>query len=343
MKTISPLGAVIVDEAKAVAIINYCLFGSQPQKPTAKPRIKSPKRAKKARASRPPVAPKPVKCPLDDIVLRKRERPWKPTPQVTQPRPTVTKPLWQPRRGLSFPRGLCYLMAVQEHNWPSATVELGYYPTVTELLNSPLVEKFSTFLVEQEPGLYHMKGRFVRGAIALFSAKSSWKVGASIPNRPHPGHNAGYPQRPLPPAHFRPPPGPRPPLPPQSALAPSIPLGVPTHKPKGKARPRKGRAPFHPYAPPLQDRRPSSPAAQWKKALADPLEETMDTLKAELDIFPSTLAVPAWKDTLAWLKDMKKDKDFDRKGCIPALTEFFSTVLSKVKSEYAAVQEDERL
>jgi len=95
--------------------------------------------------------------------------------------------------------------------------------------------------------------------------------------------------------------------------------------------------------PPTTDRRPASPAAQWKKAIADPLEETMDSLKAELDIFPSTLAVPAWKDTQAWLKDAKKWKDFDRKECIPALTEFFLTVLSKVKSEYVAIQEDERL
>jgi len=188
-----------------------------------------------------------------------------------------------------------------------------------------------------------MVGQFVRGATTLLRAESPWKVGAHIPNRPHPSHNAGYPQRPFPSGHFRPPPGPRPPLPPQSALAPSIPLGVPTPKQKSRAKPRKGKAPFHPYAPPPQDKRPNSPAAQWKKALADPLEEALESLKAELDIFPSILAVPAWKDTLAWLKDKKRDKDFDRKGCIPALTEFFSTILSKVKSEYAAVQEDERL
>jgi len=67
----------------------------------------------------------------------------------------------------------------------------------------------------------------------------------------------------------------------------------------------------------------------------------MDSLKADLDIFPSTLAVPAWKDMMAWLKDAKKQPDFDRKECIPAATEFFSTVLAKVKSEYSAIQEDE--
>ena len=147
----------------------------------------------------------------------------------------------------------------------------------------------------------------------------------------------------MPVANQRPLINPRPPLPPQSVMAQSIPLGIPAPRMKAKQKPRKGKAPFHPYAPNPSGQRPSSPAAQWKKALADPLEEAMDSLKAELDIFPSILAVPAWKDTLVWLKDKKKDKDFDRKGCIPALTEFFSTVMSKVKSEYAAVQEDERL
>jgi len=69
----------------------------------------------------------------------------------------------------------------------------------------------------------------------------------------------------------------------------------------------------------------------------------MNSLKAELDIFPSTLAVPAWKDMMAWLKDAKKQRGFDRKECIPAATEFFSTILAKVKSEYSAIQEDERV
>ena len=69
----------------------------------------------------------------------------------------------------------------------------------------------------------------------------------------------------------------------------------------------------------------------------------MDSLKAELDIFLSTLAIPAWKDMMAWLKDLKKQPGFDCKECIPAVTEFFLTILAKVKSEYSAIQEDEKL
>jgi len=343
MRTVSPLGATLVDEATAVIIINFCLFGASTQRP-APPSPPRPKRARKPKRPIPRNAPAaPVNCPLDDVVLRKRTSP-KVIPQVT-PAPSREIPtLWRPRAKLSFPPGLCYLLAVQEHHWPSATVELGYFPSVTDLLCSPLVEKFSTFLVEQAPGLYHMEAHAVQGALSLYSARSSWKVGAHMPNRPHPGHNAGYPQRPFPgPPRSHPARGP--PLPPQSMMAPAIPLGVPASKPKprGYKQHKRGKAPFHPYAAPNTDRRPASPATQWKKALADPLEETMDSLKAELDIFPSTLAVPAWKDTQAWLKDAKKQKDFDGKGCIPALSEFFATVLVKVKSEYAAIQEDERL
>jgi len=343
MKTLTLLGATIVDEAKAVAIINFCLFGGHQTRPVKPP---APIRRKKRMTRVPQVTPtRPAPCPLDNVVLRKRAAPPAPK-QVTQRCAQTTQPLWQPRQGLSFPRGLCYLLAVQEHNWPSATVELGYYPTVTDLLCSPLVEKFSTFLVEQAPGLYHMKGRFVRGAITLFRAESTWKVGAHLPSRPYPGHNAGYPKRPItqhPRAYPKQPSGPWPPLPPQSVVAPAIPLRVPTPKQRGGGKPKQGKAPFHPYAHPAVNRQPASPAAQWKKALADPLEETMDSLKLELDIFPSSLAIPAWKDTQAWLKDAKKNKDFDRKGCIPALAEFFSTVLAKVKSKYTAIQEDERL
>ena len=48
-------------------------------------------------------------------------------------------------------------------------------------------------------------------------------------------------------------------------------------------------------------------------------------------------------NTQAWLKDARKRAGFDVRECVQALTEFFSTVLAKVKSEYAAVQEDERM
>jgi len=249
MKTKSLLGATIVDEAKAVAIIDYCLHG-----PTqARPAVRKVARPKKKKKQPTPTIAAPVtynttSYPMEDILLREYSAAPAKKVEARIPGPTPKRhvpSLWQPRQRLSFPRGLCYLLAVQEHNWPSATVELGYYPTVTDLLCSPLVEKFSTYLVEQSPGLYHMTGRFVRGAITLIQAVSSWKVGAQLPHRPHPGHNAGYPQRPMTHPGVRPPLPPPPlqrmPLPPQSLLAPSVPLGVPAPKPWKKGKPKRKR------------------------------------------------------------------------------------------------------
>ena len=158
MRAISLQGVTLVNEAEAVVIIDYCLFSQQTLKAVdmAHPWLR--KHLKHNNKQQPMITTS--KCPLDDVVL------WKYIPtqmakQVTKVPTRNALALWQPQQGLSFPRGLCYLLAVQEHNWPSAMVELGYYPTVADLQCSHLVEKFSTFLVEQQPGLYHMKGQFV--------------------------------------------------------------------------------------------------------------------------------------------------------------------------------------
>jgi len=50
MKTLSPHGAVLVDEAKVIAIINYCLFGDTGRRPVpqAIARIKKAKQNTRA-------------------------------------------------------------------------------------------------------------------------------------------------------------------------------------------------------------------------------------------------------------------------------------------------------
>jgi len=343
MRTKSLIGVTLVDEATAVAIIDYCLHGPTWTHPTASKKF-TPMRKKKPASARTTLVTRPTTpCPLDNVVLRKHATPPQDVPVIHVPRPTNT---WRPLPNIKFPAGLCYLAAVRGANRQAAVDALGYYPSVWTLINSPLLEKTGYLLVEQTEGLYHMVTKYTTGAMTLTMARSSWKVGAHMPHRLHPGHNAGYPQCPITHHGTRPPP-PHPqqraPLPPQSMLAPSVPLGVPAPKPWNRGKPKKKQGPFHPYALPPTQRQPSSPAAQWKRALTDPLDETMDSLKAELDIFPSTLAIPAWKDMMAWLKDAKKQHGFDRKSSIPAVTEFFSTVLVKVKSEYSVIQEDERM
>jgi len=82
---------------------------------------------------------------------------------------------------------------------------------------------------------------------------------------------------------------------------------------------------------------------KWRAALTDPLDEAMECFQQDLDIYPSMIAVPAWRDLQACLRELKKQPDFDRKLCIPDVTGFFSTILERVKAEMAVIQEDERL
>ena len=193
---------------------------------------------------------------------------------------------------------MCYLTAVKEHDWPAAVTAHGYYPSVGTLMNSPyMVKGYLALLVEQTLGVYHMVTRFTAGATTLFLANQFWVVGAHLPHHPHPGHNAGYLQCPLAPS--------RPPLPPQSLMAPAVPLRVPTPKPRNRFKGKQQRGPFQPYSTMPQVRHPSSPTAKWKAVLIDLLDEAMESFQKELDIFLMSLAVPAWQDLQACLREMK--------------------------------------
>ena len=122
-----------------------------------------------------------------------------------------------------------------------------------------------------------------------------------------------------------------------------IPLGIPMPRPKNKGKGKPKRVPFHPYPTASRERRPLSPTTKWRAALTDPLDEAMELFKRELDIFPSTLAIPAWKDLQAHLRQMKKVPGFDRKLSIPQISEFFATMLERVRTEMKTIQEDEKL
>lgn len=267
-------------------------------------------------------------------MLQKHTPPQKEIPVCAIPLAN-TRAAWRPIHGTKFPAGLCYLATVRGANRQAAVEALSHFPTVAELMKSPLIERTGTLLVEQAPSLYHMVTKYTSQATTLFLACSNWKVGVHLPDRPHPGHHAGHPQCPL--GHC-----PRPSFPPQETVAPAVPLSVPAPRPKFRNKPKLNRGPFHPYAKTQQPRRPGSPAAQWKAALADPLDDTMECFKKELDVFPTTLAVPAWQDLLAHLAILKKHPDFNRKECVPAVADRFSTILEKVKSDFTAIQEDEK-
>jgi len=227
MRSKSPLGATIVDEATAVAIINYCLHGPAQARPTTHKKFVPLRKRKPVKAKKTPVTYPTVACPLDDIVLRKHAVPQQNIPVIHIPLPKNT---WRPLPNIKFPAGLCYLAAVRGANRQAVVDALGYYPLVWALINCPFLEQSGYLLVEQAEGLYHMVTKYTIGAMMLTMARSSWKVGAHLPHRPHPGHNTGYPQRPLNHPSVRPPP-PHPqqrmPLPPQSMLAPFDPSRCP--------------------------------------------------------------------------------------------------------------------
>jgi len=348
MKTKSLLGATLVDEAKAVAIIDYCLHGPLQQRRDMTQKYRVIRQKKPCRKQANPVTNTTASWPLDEVVLRKYTAPPVHIPVIHVPMP---KNIWRPLANVKFPAGLCYLAAVRGSNRQAAVKALGFYPMVWALINCPLLEQSGYLLVEQAKGLYHMVTKYTIGAMTLRMARSSWKVGAHLPHQPHPGHNAGYPQRPMSLPNMRPP------LPPQANVAPrykqqyyaphmtatSVLLGVPSRKPKPKPKQQLNKGPFHPYQREQNRRKPASPAVQWKAALTDPLDDAMERFKGELDIFPTSIAVPAWQDLLAHLALLKKEADFDRKLCIPAIAEQFHTIMDKVKLEFAVIQDNERV
>jgi len=179
MKSKSLLGAGLVDEAKAIAIIDYCLHGPPQAHPAGKTNFRAMRRKKSCSAHAQQVTLSTATCPLDDIVLRKHVPPQEPVLVIHVP---LRRNTWRPLAGIKFPAGLCYLAAVKGSNRQAAVEALGLYPTVWALINCPLLKQSGYLLVEQADGLYHMVTRYTSGAMTLNMARSSWKVGAHLPH-----------------------------------------------------------------------------------------------------------------------------------------------------------------
>jgi len=381
MTTRSLLGACIVNEAKAVAIIDYCLHGPQPPKPqVAVKRIA--RRKKSPRAAAPTVTARP--CPLDDVVLEKKPLTRREPPQAP-PRATILVTneqrlsLWRPFKHPGFLPGLCYLAAVQGHNVPRAVETLGFYPTVNALRNSPLVEQHCAFVTKQHfGGVCHLVTTWSPQHTTLFLAPGYWRVGAQVPHDGPSRPNMSW-GRPMPPNSrpHAPPGGPRDPRPPREPLPSqeevmgnasrcgmdSLPRGPPPpweaprrepnrfnagpqgFQPRGNRGKGKGKnkfVPFAPYSTDPQVRRPSSPMAKWRAAISDPLDDAMNTFRSTLDEYPPILTKPAWSDLVTFLNKAKWQPEFDRKGFIPELKAMFDSLLEKVQNAATAQQEEEQ-
>jgi len=179
MRTKSPLGATLMDEATAVAIIDYCLHGPAQARPTTYKKFVPLRKKKPSSVKKTPVTYPATPCPLDAVVLQKHAVPRKEPPVIHVPLPKNT---WRPLPNIKFPAGLCYLAAVRGANRQAAVDALGLYPTVWALINCPLLEHSGYLLVEQAEGLYHMVTKYTTGAMTLTMARSSWKVGAHLPH-----------------------------------------------------------------------------------------------------------------------------------------------------------------
>jgi len=68
----------------------------------------------------------------------------------------------------------------------------------------------------------------------------------------------------------------------------------------------------------------------------------MNAFRATLDEYPAQLTKPAWGDLVSWLNKTKKHPEYDRKGCIPALTTEFNSLLEKVQAAAIAQQNEEQ-
>jgi len=162
--------------------------------------------------------------------------------------------------------------------------------------------------------------------------------------RPHPASRT--PTAPM--GGVRGPPPPRAPLPPQETLLRDVPRfdadppGFQHRRNKGKGKGRNKFVPFAPYSTDPQARRPSSPAAKWRAAISDPLDDAMNGFRAILDEYPPVLTKPAWSDLVSFLNKAKKQTDFDRKGFVSMLKGEFDSLLEKVQAAASAQQEEEQ-
>jgi len=150
MKTKSLLGATIVDEVKAVAIIDYCLHGPPQMRPAANKNLRFTRKKKSCRVQAKQVTSVTTACPLDNVVLWKHTAPEAEILVIHVPAPKNT---WRPLANVKFPAGLCYLAAVKGSNRQAVVEVLRLYPTVWALINCLLLECSGYLLVEQTEGL----------------------------------------------------------------------------------------------------------------------------------------------------------------------------------------------
>ena len=341
-----------LSEAEAVRLIDLLLFGRSDALFTQMSRAQ--RRPRRARTLRPSRAHADDKYAAGNdeffrtIVLRKR--PVRPTlPPVTST-PARPKPAPNP----TFPRGLCYLAGVKPTDRGVAMLCLGSYPTVTALLNSWLFSPSSIHLIPQRVGLFHAVTSPTESSIPITLCNGDWNVGADndFPRLPrHPRNDMGPPpprNRGPAPRYFDDDPcGPRQSdnanRPPRHETRFPASRGLPdrgAHRGRGRSR-HMDPSPFQvQYSEDRRGRDPQRPLTKerWEDANITPFEIMIKEMKKSLEDFPRDIAVDAWNDMSAWLKDYLRTTEKSKEESIPFAEARFGS-LRILASRQAAIRQ----
>ena len=280
------------------------------------------------------------------IVLRKKpmvaRHPSLPTTPLIRRRPLAT----DIARDAKFPEGLCYLVGVAPTMRGAAMLELGSYPTVDSLLDSWVFNPSRIYLTAQRDGLYHATMTPDACSVPFTLGHRHWRVGA----------NNGFPT--LPPRNPRidmgPPP--QPPHGPQvsnnssqhartSRFDQRFPMsrGLPdrgAHRGRGRGR-GMDPSPFQVQYTDDRCRKEMTKIPQrekWDDANVTRFEVMIKEMKKSLEDFLRDIAVDAWNNMSAWIKDYLRTTMKTREESIPFAEAHFSTIRMSA-SQLAAVRQ----
>ena len=324
-----------LSEAEAVRIIDLVLFGHAP---TLHIRAPLAKRRNNARRRAPTPSDNKYSASNDDffaaIVLRKKpvvaRRPNPPATVMIKRRPLACRDI----ENVRFPVSLCYLVGVAPSMRGTAMFKLGSYPTIDSLLASWIFDLSMVFLTAQEDGLYHATRSPSACSIPLTLGHGHWRVGA----------DNGFPN--LPPRNLQHDMGP----PPQPPRGPRLSNNNAQHKritwfdqcfPVSRGLPDRGAhcgrgrgrgmdpSPFQVQY--TDDQRGKEPARvpqqeRWEDANITKFKVMIKEMKKSLEDFPRDIAMDAWNDMSAWIKDYLRTTAKSREDSIPFAEAHFSTI-----------------
>ena len=336
-----------LSEAEAVRLIDLILFGHAPTRITRAPLAR---KRNNVRCRAPTPSNNRYSASNDEffatIVLRKK------TAMAPCPGPPTNSVFKQqaPASGgvenVRFPRGLCYLVGVAQHMRGTAMVELGSYPAMDSLLASWIFDLSRIFLVAQRDGLYHATNSPTAYSVPFTLGHGHWQVGADNGFPSLPPWNPHFDMGPPP----QPPRGPRP----SNNSAPHkrvtrfdqrfpVSRGLPdrgAHHGRGRGR---GMDPSPFQVQYTDDRRGKDTAKipqreRWEDANITKFEVMIREMKKSLEDFPRDIAVDAWNDMSAWLKDYLRATAMSKEDSIPFMEAHFSTIRMSV-SQLAMVRQ----